>query len=168
EGMREQIDWETTVAYSYPVPEGIYLNRYNPTLTTAEGDRIVEEMRAKLTAYRDAHIEVFEPREIYGEVVANQAPSLLLRIDGMATDPRMDFSYPKPFLRKRPGFYYGSGVHRMNGILIAAGDGVPARREETPLSLLDIAPTVLEGMGVAVPPTMTGRSFAASLGAWDA
>ena len=165
EGMREQIDWEHTVAYSFPVPEGIYLNPYNPTLSAAAGERIVEEIRAKLAGYEEAHIEVFEPKDLYPDVVANRPPSLLLRIDGMATDPRMDFSYPKPFLRQRPGFFYGSGVHRMNGVLVAAGDGVPASRSEEPLSLLDVAPTVLEGMGAEVPAAMRGRSFVSRLGA---
>jgi len=164
EGMREEIDWQKTVAYSFPVPEGIYLNHYNKSLTPGEGERLVREMREKLVGYPDAHIEVFEPRELYGEVVGDQPPALLLRIDGMATDPRMDFSYPKALLRRRPGFFYGSGVHRMNGILLAAGDGVPKARTDQPLSLLDVAPTVLEAMGVPVPPTMRGRSFAERLG----
>jgi predicted AlkP superfamily phosphohydrolase/phosphomutase len=168
EGMREEIDWQKTVAYSFPVPEGIYLNPYNKGLTESEGARLVQEMRAKLAGNPDAHIEVFEPKELYGEVLGHQPPALLLRIDGMATDPRMDFSYPKSFLGRRPGFFYGSGVHRMNGILVAAGDGVPTGRSTEALSLLDIAPTVLEGMGVAVPPAMRGRSFADRLGTWTA
>ena len=164
EGMREQIDWEHSVAYSFPVPEGIYLNRYNPHLTPEAGEAIVREIREKLAKYEPAHIEVFEPREIYEGASGTNAPSLLLRIDGMATDPRMDFSYPKPFLRQRPGFFYGSGVHRMNGILLAAGDGVPRERSDAAFSLLDIAPTVLEGMGAPVPPGLRGRSFADRLG----
>jgi predicted AlkP superfamily phosphohydrolase/phosphomutase len=165
EGMREEIDWQKTVAYSFPVPEGIYLNHYNKSLTESEGARLVGEMRAKLLAFPEAHVEVFEPKELYGEVSGHRPPALLLRIDGMATDPRMDFSYPKAFLGPRPGFFYGSGVHRMNGILVAAGDGVPVSRSDEPLSLLDIAPTVLEAMGVGVPATMHGRSFASRLGA---
>jgi len=164
EGLREEIDWQRTVAYSFPVPEGIYLNPYNKSLTDADGARLVAEMRQKLTAFSEAHIEVFEPHELYGQVAGHQPPALLLRIDGMATDPRMDFSYPKPFLGPRPGFFYGSGVHRMNGILLAAGDGVPTARIEEPLSLLDVAPTVLEGMGVPVPAAMRGRSFARRIG----
>jgi predicted AlkP superfamily phosphohydrolase/phosphomutase len=168
EGMREEIDWQHSVAFSFPVPEGIYLNPYHPSLSDQERTRIVGEMRAKLTAFSEAHIEVFEPKELYGEVSGHQPPALLLRIDGMATDPRMDFSYPKAFLGPRPGFFYGSGVHRMNGILVAAGDGVPASRSEEPRSLLDVAPTILEAMGVAVPPAMHGRSFADRLGTWTA
>jgi predicted AlkP superfamily phosphohydrolase/phosphomutase len=164
EGMAAEIDWEKTVAFSFPVPEGIYLNRYNPNLTIGEKAQVVAEIRAKLSRYPGANIEVFDPREIYHGAKLENAPALLLRIDGMATDPRMDFSYPHPLLRRRPGYFYGSGVHRMNGVLLAAGDGVARAQLAEPLSLLDVAPTVLEGMGVPVPPTMTGRSFADRLG----
>jgi arylsulfatase A-like enzyme len=61
-------------------------------------------------------------------------------------------------LRHRPTYFYGTGVHRMEGIFIAGGDGVRGARTDEPLSLLDLAPTILDGMGVPAPATMTGRS----------
>ena len=164
EAVSERIDWERSVAFSFPVPEGIYLNRYNPTLTPARGAAIAQEIREKLGRFPDARIEVFDPHELYRSNHADRAPALLLRIDGMATDPRMDFSYPHPLLRRRPAYFYGTGVHRMNGILIAAGDGVEHARLSEPLSLLDVAPTVLQGMGTTVPTDLHGRSFADRLG----
>ena len=164
EEMADRIDWTKTVAFSYPVPEAIYLNRYNPTLSPSEGEGIVREIREKLGRFEGARIEVFEPKEIYREPDLRNAPALLLRIDGMATDPRMDFGYSKPLLKERPGFFYGNGVHRMQGILIAAGDGVPHARSTTPLSLLDVAPTILEGMGIHPPDELHGRSFLDRLG----
>ncbi len=159
ESMAERIDWQRTTAFSYPVPEGIYLNRYNPNLTAAQGAEIVARIRRELLEYSEARIEVFAPKEIYkGENLA-QAPALLFRIDGMRTELRMDFSYPKPMLAKRPGYFYGTGVHRMDGILIAGGAGVAPQRHDEPFSLLDVAPTVLEGMGAPVPSALAGRSF---------
>jgi predicted AlkP superfamily phosphohydrolase/phosphomutase len=83
-----------------------------------------------------------------------------VKIDDLGTEPRMDFSYPEPMLRERPGYFYGSGVHRMNGILIAGGDGVGPHPERAARSLLDIAPTILETMDVPVPSGMHGQSFA--------
>ena len=163
EAMAPKIDWDRTLAFSYPVPEGIYLNRYNPNLTPAAAAAVKKEIRERLEAYPDAHVEVFDPKEIYrGQNLAN-APALLLRVDGMATELRMDFSYPKPMLRQRPGFFYGTGVHRMDGILLARGERVPKGSLDSALSLLDIAPTVLQGMGFPVPPTMDGRSFTSRL-----
>ena len=164
EQMAERIDWRKTVAYSYPVPEGIYLNRRNPDVTPATEAAITARIHERLERYADAQIEVFEPRTLYRGRNFLRAPALLIRVDGMRTEPRMDFSYPHPLIRDRPQFFYGCGNHRMNGILIGAGDGVQPGADGGPLSLLDIAPTVLEGMGATPPPSMTGHSFGRRLG----
>jgi predicted AlkP superfamily phosphohydrolase/phosphomutase len=164
EQMAEKIDWKKTVAFSYPVPEGIYLNPYNPDLTPERRDGVVQDIRRRLEAYTEAHIEVLEPREIYRGHNFLRAPSLLIRVDSMRTELRMDFSYPNALIRERPEFFYGCGNHRMDGILIGAGDGVHPGTEDGPLSLLDVAPTVLEGMGVSIPPRMSGHSFGRRLG----
>jgi predicted AlkP superfamily phosphohydrolase/phosphomutase len=165
EEMAERIDWKKTVAFSYPVPEGIYLNPYNPDLTPERRETVVADIRHRLESYPEARIEVLDPRQIYSGVNLLRAPSLLIRVDSMRTEPRMDFSYPHALIRNRPEFFYGCGNHRMNGILIGAGDGVPhGGSENRPLSLLDVAPTVLEGMGVSVPPGLSGRSFGRRLG----
>ncbi len=164
EQMAERIDWRRTVAYSYPVPEGIYLNRRNPDVTPATEPAIVARIHERLERYADARIEVFEPEQIYRGRNFVRAPALLIRLDGMRTEPRMDFSYPHPLIRDRPQFFYGCGNHRMDGILIGAGDGVTPGTDGGPLSLLDIAPTVLEGMGATPSPAMVGRSFGRRLG----
>jgi predicted AlkP superfamily phosphohydrolase/phosphomutase len=164
EAMADRIDWKKTVAFSYPVPEGIYLNRYNPDLTPERGAAVVAEIREKLGRFPSAKVEVFEPKEIYQGRNLSNGPALLLRVDGMASELRMDFSYSQVMLAQRPGFFYGTGVHRMDGILLAAGDGVVPSRSETPLSLLDITPTVLDGMGVPVPGRLAGASFLDRLG----
>ncbi len=147
EAMAARIDWNRTVAYSYPVPEGIYLNRYHPGLSAEERREIVGRIRARLESFPEARIEVFEPAEIYrGRNLAN-APALLLRIDDLATEPRMDFSYPRPMLRERPGYFYGSGVHRMDGVFLVRRPDAPPAPIPPTLSLLDVAPWILEGMG---------------------
>lgn len=76
----------------------------------------------------------------------------------------MDFAYPEPLIRDRPAYFYGSGTHRMDGIFLGAGDGVAPGASVGPLGLLDIAPTILETMGVPPPGSMAGRSFASALG----
>ncbi|MGA7861703.1 MAG: alkaline phosphatase family protein [Thermoplasmata archaeon] len=164
EAMAGKIDWNRTEAISYPVPEGIYLNPYRKDRTPEQGRNTLDEIRRRLEAYPNARIEVLEPREIYREVRSVGAPGLLLRVNGMETDLRMDFSYPDTLLAHRPGYFYGTGVHRMDGILIAAGNGSAHGAQVGPLSLLDVAPTVLEGMGLAPPPGMGGRSFGSWLG----
>lgn len=164
EWAAERIDWRRTVAFSYPVPEGIYLNPFNPDLTPDRRAEVTRAIRARLEQFPDAHIEVFGPEQIYRGKNLGTAPALLIRVDGMRTEPRMDFGYPHPLIRQRPQFFYGSGTHRMDGILIAAGDGVRTGSIERTPSLLDVAPTILEGMGVGTAPSMGGRSFAQDLG----
>jgi predicted AlkP superfamily phosphohydrolase/phosphomutase len=164
EQMAPQIDWDRTVAFSYPVPEGIYLNRYNRSLTAEQGATAVADIRRRLEAFPEAHIEVLEPRQIYAGSNLRNAPALLLRIDGLATEPRMDFSYPKPMLRDRPKYFYGSGVHRMNGIFLLSPDTGRASAAPPTISLLDVAPTIMEAMGLPVPPGFHGRSIAGALG----
>ena len=164
EEMAGRIDWTKTVAFSYPIPEGIYLNAQNPDLTPERRSEVLRELRARLEGYPEAKIEVFDPREIYQGRNLERAPALLIRVDGMTTEPWMDFRYPAPLIRDRPEFFYGSGTHRMDGILIAAGDGIRSGATAGPLNLLDVAPTILEGMGLEPPAEMSGRSFGARLG----
>jgi len=167
EEVSGRIDWQRTVAFSYPVPEGIYLNPYNPELTPDRREGILRDIRRRLEAYPEAHIEVFGPSDLYRVQNLDHGPALLIRVDDMCTEPRMDFSYPQTLIRDRPEYFYGSGTHRMNGILIGSSDGMSVGRSTGPLSLLDLAPTILEGMGLAAPPDMAGRSFVGELGLTD-
>jgi len=164
EEFAKRIDWERTVAFSYPVPEGIYLNPHNSDLTPERREAIRAQIRARLEAFPDAHIEVLDPRTIYRGHNLAHAPALFIRVDNMCTEPRMDFGYPSPLIRERPTYFTGSGTHRMDGILIGAGDGVRAGAEMGTLDLIDVAPTILDGMGCDVPSEATERSFGRRLG----
>jgi predicted AlkP superfamily phosphohydrolase/phosphomutase len=164
EQFSKRIDWERTVAFSYPVPEGIYLNPNNPRLTPERREAIRTQIRQRLEAYPDAHIEVLDPRTIYRGRNLAHAPALLIRVDEMNTEPRMDFGYPNPLIRQRPDYFCGTGTHRMNGIMIAAGDGIRPGTTVSTLDLVDVAPTILDGMGYDVPKGMAGSSFGRRLG----
>jgi len=164
EEFAKRIDWDRTVAFSYPVPEGIYLNPHNPDLTPERREAIRAQIRARLEAFPDAHIEVLDPKMLYRGRNLTHAPALFIRVDNMCTEPRMDFSYPSPLIRERPTYFMGSGTHRMDGILIGAGDGVRPGAEMGTLDLIDVAPTILDGMGCDVPSEATERSFGRRLG----
>jgi arylsulfatase A-like enzyme len=43
--------------------------------------------------------------------------------------------------------------------LVVSGPGIAARREDAPVSLLDVAPTILAWAGVTAPPSFQGRSL---------
>jgi predicted AlkP superfamily phosphohydrolase/phosphomutase len=164
EQVASHIDWTKTVAYSYPVPEGIYLNPHHPSVAGGRGGDVLQEIRRRLQAYPSAHIDVATPAELWTGDNLSHAPSLLIKLDDMRTEPRMDFSYPHPLIRDRPQYFCGSGTHRMDGILIGAGDGVRPGADLGYVSLVDLAPTILEGMGVTAPPAWHGRSFVGRLG----
>ncbi len=128
EGATRQIDWKRTVAYSYPIPEGIYLNPHNPKLRGARQDEVLRTLRERLEAYPEARIEVLAPSDLYRGRQLEHAPSLLIRVDGMRTEPRMDFAFAQALIRDRPHYFCGSGTHRMDGVFIGAGDGIRAGR----------------------------------------
>ncbi|HXY47241.1 MAG TPA: alkaline phosphatase family protein [Thermoplasmata archaeon] len=163
EDVTGQIDWKRTIAFSYPVPEGIYLNPHNPDLTSARRAEILQKIRERLEAFPEAHIEVFGPGDIYRGRRLDLGPALFIRVDGMGTEPRMDFSYPQSLIRDRPNYFYGTGNHRMEGIFIGAGDGVEGGRTLPALSLLDVTPTILNGMGAPGASEMVGHSFFSDL-----
>jgi len=164
EEFSKRIDWDRTLAFSYPVPEGIYLNPNNPDLTPERREQIRAQIRQRLEAYPDAHIEVLDPQTIYRGHNLSHAPALFIRVDNMCTEPRMDFGYPRPLIRKRPTYFTGSGTHRMNGILIGAGDGIRPGADLGTVDLVDVAPTILDGMGCDLPSEQTERSFGRRLG----
>jgi predicted AlkP superfamily phosphohydrolase/phosphomutase len=165
EQVSPKIDWKKTVAFSYPVPEGIYLNPFNPELESpARRAQVLEEIRSRLERYTEARIEVLGPAQIYRGRNLRHAPDLLIRVDDMRTEPRMDFAYPHAMIRDRPDYFCGSGTHRMDGILIGAGDGIRAGANPGAIRLIDVAPTILEAMGVVTPPAWNGRSFGSRLG----
>ncbi len=164
EEASRRIDWRRTVAFSYPVPEGIYVNPFNPDLTPERRAQVLAEIRQRLERFPEAQIEVFGPGEPFGPRPGQRAPDLLIRIDSMETEPRMDFAYAQSLVRDRPQFFYGTGTHRMNGIFLAAGDGVPRGTTLGTVRLPDLAPTILEGMGVEPRPGLAANSFAAELG----
>ena len=109
---------------------------------------------------RNIGTRAYKPQEIYREV-RNVAPDLMVYFGNL--DWR---SIGTVGSRSIHTFENDTGPddanHAQDGMWIAAGAGVGARGT-LDANLLDIAPTVLELLGLPVPEDMRGRSRAAEL-----
>ncbi len=91
--------------------------------------------------------------ELLGQLVARAAPDtivIVLSDHGFFTGRARPAEDPSDFTTGAPQW------HRLHGILIAAGDGIP-RGELSQATILDVAPTVLALLGLPVPRDMKGQ-----------
>jgi predicted AlkP superfamily phosphohydrolase/phosphomutase len=161
------VDWSGTVAWS----EGGYYARIFMNVRGREPEGIVEpadyervrdDLAHRIAAIPDENgnpigTKVFKPEEVYPEV------------NGVAPDLIVHFG---DLLWRSIGTIGGDGGihtfendtgpddanHAQQGILIMAGPGVtPGEREG--MHLLDVAPTVLSLLDIAVPESMRGTSL---------
>ncbi len=97
--------------------------------------------------------------ELLGQLVARAAPDtivIVLSDHGFFTGRARPAEDPSDFTTGAPQW------HRLHGILVAAGDGIP-RGELLQATILDVAPTVLALLGLPVPRDMEGQVLQALL-----
>ncbi|MFQ6117461.1 MAG: alkaline phosphatase family protein, partial [Candidatus Bipolaricaulia bacterium] len=157
------VDWRRTRAYSYGNIGQIYLNREGREpegiVKEGEADLLIEELSAGLSTLRNPDngepvIErVYRKEELYHGKRLDQAPEILfLPRRGYMTLGTTDF----PANRVVTPTFAGSGWHEMEGVLIAAGGGL-RRGEIRGVRLIDLCPTILYAMGLAVPRGLDGE-----------
>ena len=136
------INWERTQAYSLGFEGAIY----------TVGQRhleIAQEIAAELRALEEPHsgaplVEaVHAAHDLYVGKRAEYAPSLVLRLAG----GRYSASQ-RIFMPQIVSGATDSGTHRSTGILAIAGAGAAAIEETTVFSIQDIAPLLLEIVGI--------------------
>jgi predicted AlkP superfamily phosphohydrolase/phosphomutase len=167
------IDWSRTTAWG----DGGYYARVflnvkgrepEGTVEPQDYEAVRDDLAARLAAIPDdtgrpIATRVYKPEELYDEV--NGVPPDLIVIFG-------DLLW-----RSVATIGGGEGVHTLendtgpddanhaqDGLLVASGAGVTARGR-LDAHLLDVAPTVLDLLGIEVPAGMRGRSLAADLAA---
>ena len=161
----EDVDWHRTRAYSYGNVGQVFLNRVGREpqgiVESADAAGLTSELAGALTklvnpANGEPVLErIWRKEDLYrgGEALA-QAPELLLAPRrGYMTLGATDF----PAGRIVTPAFAGSGWHEPLGILIAAGEGI-AHGEVAGARLVDMLPTVLHAMNLAVPPGLDGRA----------
>lgn len=166
--MRDQfasIDWDRTVAYARTASaNGIYLvdglGKSRPPLTPEARRALAGEIAERLLAWRDPETgtpvvtSALHRDDAYPGAAKEEAPDLLLtlRDGGFVSITRSD-----RVVRPRPQV---KGTHRPDGVLLARGPGVRPGFDLGAPSILDVAPTLLYSLDLAVPDDFEGRVLA--------
>ncbi len=162
----DDVDWSRTRAFSIGSFGQIYINLagarpHGIVRPGREYEILKEEITCAALALRDPRTgepvveRVYRREEIYSGPYLDRTPDLLVQPRGWEY---MAFGHAD-FGSNRlvEGITGLSGHHRPEGVLILAGAGVrPGLRLEK-VSILDLAPTILHALGVAVPEELDGR-----------
>jgi predicted AlkP superfamily phosphohydrolase/phosphomutase len=162
----DDVDWSQTQAFSIGSFGQIYVNQASvrPQGIVQPGQEyreLVERIVREAQALRDprtgeALVErVYRREEIYSGPYADRTPDLIVQPRGweyMAFG-HADFGSNK-LVEPITGL---SGHHRLDGILILAGAGVKPGAALEDARILDLTPTILHALDVAVPSDLDGR-----------
>jgi predicted AlkP superfamily phosphohydrolase/phosphomutase len=164
------VDWSRTRVWS----EGGYYARVflnvegrEPQGIIPAGDyeNFLTELRAKFEALPDDHGKpmgtlVFRPSEIYREV-RNVAPDLIVHFGGLFWRSIGGVGYESLHIQENDTGPDDCN-HAQFGTFILRAPNLPLRGEVEGMRLLDVAPTLLNLAGHAVPASMQGKSLATS------
>ncbi len=159
------VDWSRTRAFALSVTDmGIYVNqqgRFPQGMVRGEADRraVVEEVMACLAELRHPlsgrrlAVETRRREEIFHGQWTEAAPDLLFVVEGGAlhsgTRTHGARVHAADFLR-------GDGNHRQEGIFACRAVGIGSGRTRHPWAIEDIAPTILQRMGIPGAAEMDG------------
>jgi predicted AlkP superfamily phosphohydrolase/phosphomutase len=164
------VDWKRTRVWS----EGGYYARVfvnvegrepEGVVPAAEYDALLDDVSRRLEALPDDRGEpmgtkVFRPHRLY-KAVRNVAPDLIAHFGNLYWRSIGGIGYDSLYVQENDTGPDDCN-HAQFGIFILSAPGLPVRGEVHGLRLLDIAPTLLELSGHAIPDTMQGVSLLAS------
>jgi predicted AlkP superfamily phosphohydrolase/phosphomutase len=168
----DAIDWKHTKAYRfpmYPPVEGIMINVVGrqPEGCVQPGEeyeairtRILEEMRSLRDPKTGEPIvlEAYRREELYHGERLETAPDLILvtqdQYKGGTSIDELISAVPLDVISKL------SGVHRMNGIILAQGPHIRRNARIEGAGIIDVAPTVMYALGMPIPTDMDGKPLA--------
>src|SRR4051812_1019812 len=167
------IDWSKTTAWG----DGGYYARIflnvegrepQGTIPAADYERVRTELAARLAAIPDhtgkpIDTKVYRPEEVSPEI-KGVAPDLIVHFGDLYWRSVGTIGGDEGLYTFDNDTGPDDANHAQEGILIMAGPGVDAGPVEG-MHLLDVAPTVLELMGMEPPATMRGKSLRRVLGA---
>jgi predicted AlkP superfamily phosphohydrolase/phosphomutase len=176
------IDWSRTVAFHRGKGEGnIYVNLqgrdpqgivpqtgYEPLRTSIIADLMtLQDPASGACVVRAVH----RREDLFSHTQLGAAPDLIVEWDDFRYMPSEQLDATDDIFGPRIREYMNwatSGSHRAEGFLLMCGNQVGAGRLDTPIALIDLAPTWIEVLGGSVPSTMQGRSVLDKIRAWQA
>jgi predicted AlkP superfamily phosphohydrolase/phosphomutase len=166
------VDWERTQAYSLGNVGQIFLNLRGRepagAVDPADYDRVRDDIVARLADLQDPETgkrvvdNVYRREEVYHGPRLDRAPDVVflprnLEYFGFG---EYEFGSNQTIEPVARGI---SGTHRMNGVLLLAGNPVQAGWSIQGAEITDLAPTILHLLGVPVPAEMDGRILSQAL-----
>jgi len=156
------LDWERTSAYAgTPASNGVCIRAPGPPgenrMNRAEYLAFREKVAKELLDFRDPETgeqivtRVLTREEAYPGPETGNAPDLLLTLSDSSF---VSIANEEPIVWKRPDI---NGTHRPEGIFIAGGPLIKRKKDATPSSILDIAPTLFHSLGFSIPGDFEGR-----------
>ncbi len=149
------LDWARTVAYAAtPSSQGINLVRTppdgSPGVPPERHDELLAEIAHRLRK-EPLVLDVLTRTEAFAGPHAARAPDLsLVLVDGTAVSILRSDTLVRE--REQP-----NGNHRWRGILVASGPELRHGARCDEVSIVDVAPLVLHGLGVPVPEDLDGQ-----------
>ncbi len=162
----DDVDWKRTRAFSFGSYGPIYLNSVDShrdgIVGAEEVPRLREEIVSKLKKIVDPerHIKlvdrVWDREELYHGPFAKSMPDIIYSMDNFSYTSSSMFAMPSNDIFSRP-LTRKSGDHRLDGIFLAYGGGVKSGYSMEDPGIMDVAPTILDFLGVEIPEEMDGK-----------
>lgn len=167
-----KIDWSKTKLWSAGSAGKIYVNlkgrEAQGTVGANDYDGLINELMGRLATLpgeggKKLNTRVFRRDEIHFGPYAQFEPDVFVCFDGYRWNTSERIGHGKGKLYSHDAGSESNGTaHGLYTYFCMAGPDVPANGEITGASLLDIAPTVLDLMGLEIPWEMEGASVLAT------
>jgi predicted AlkP superfamily phosphohydrolase/phosphomutase len=161
---KASVDWSRTRAWSRGYGGQIYLNvrgrEPEGCVAPEDVDALLSELEAGLRtlqtpAGRPIQLSAIRRNDLYHGPQAERCPDLYVQFDELRYLTSDLAGQPK-LVTPITELGVDDGAHASAGFLAMAGPGVPALGRFEALDLLDVAPTILNLLGIA-PPDLDGR-----------
>lgn len=164
---KASVSWSRTRAWARGYGGQIYLNLHGREaegcVEPAEAEALLANIEARLRGLRSddgqpLRMTTLRRSAIYDGPQAERCPDLFVQIEDLrilTSDLVGHGRMVTPASELGPD----DASHAMNGFCALAGPGVPQLGRFAALQILDVAPTVLDLLGVEPPPEMEGRAI---------